>query len=106
MLFVGMLAVLVGQASTEDSLAGIAPDSIRGFSKPKFSEREREWSLQGSYGYFVSTTVALTLHLLSQAMDGVGAVVALTFSCWVVKTLFRLSKTGYKLKDRARVVLH
>ena len=95
LLFVGMLAVLVGQASAEDILSGITPDSIRGFSKPKSSEREIEWSLQGAYGYFVSTTVAPTLHALSQAIDGAGAVVALTFTCWVVKTLFRLSKTGY-----------
>ena len=95
LLFVGMLAVLVGQVSAEDILPGIAPDSIRGFSKQKFSERETEWSLQGGYGYFYSTTIAPTLHVLSQAMDGAGAVVALTFTCWVVKTLFRLSKTGY-----------
>jgi len=47
-----MLAVLVGQARAEDILPGIAPDSIRGFSKQKFSERETEWSLQGGYGYF------------------------------------------------------
>ena len=96
MLFVGMLAVLVGQASVEDILPGIAQDNTRGFSKQKFSERETEWSLQGGYGYFFSTTIAPTLHVLSQAMDGAGAVVALTFTCWVVKTLFRLSKTGSK----------
>ena len=90
-----MLAVLVGQASTEDVLSGIAPDSIQVFSKPKFSEREIEWSLQGGYGYFVSTTVAPTLHVIGQAIDGARAIVALTFTCWVVKTLFRLSKTGY-----------
>ena len=95
LLFVGMLAVLVGQASAEDILSGITSDSERGFSKPEFSEREIEWSLQGGYGYFVSTTVAPTLHVFSQAIDGVGAIVALTFTCWVVKTLFRLSKTGY-----------
>ena len=95
MLFVGMLAVLVGQASAEDILSGITPGSVRVFSEPKFSEREIEWSLQGGYGYFVSTTVAPTLHVFSQAIDGVGAIVALTFTCWVVKTLFRLSKTGY-----------
>ena len=91
----GMLAVLVGQASAEDVLSGITPDSIRVFSKPKFSEREIEWSLQGGYGYFVSTTVAPTLHVISQVIDGAGAIVALTFTCWVVKTLFRLIKTGY-----------
>ena len=90
-----MLAVQVGQASTEDVLSGITPDSIQVFSKPKFSEREIEWILQGGYGYFVSTTVAPTLHVIGQAIDGAGAIVALTFTCWVVKTLFRLSKTGY-----------
>ena len=90
-----MLAVLVGQASAEDILSGITSDSERSSSKPEFSEREIEWSLQGGYGYFVSTTVAPTLHVFSQAIDGVGAIVALTFTCWVVKTLFRLSKTGY-----------
>ena len=90
----GMLAVLVGQASVEDILPGIAQDSTRGFSKQKFSEGETEWSLQGGYGYFFSTTVALTLYVLSQAMDGTGAVVALTFTRCVVKTLFRLSKTA------------
>ncbi|XP_023331405.1 uncharacterized protein LOC111703634 [Eurytemora carolleeae] len=95
LLFVGMLAVLVGQASAEEIPSGITPDSIGGFSKPKFSEIEIEWSLQGGYGYFVSTTVAPTLHVLSQAMDGAGAVEALTFTCWVVRTLFRISKTGY-----------
>ena len=88
MLFVGMLAVLVGQASAEDVLSGITPDSIRVFSKPKFSKREIEWSLQGDYGYFVSTTVAPTLHVICQVVDGAGAIVAFTFSYWVVKTLF------------------
>ena len=73
MLFMGMLAVLVGQANTEE---------------------ETEWSPQGGYGYFETTTVAQTLHVLSQAMAGAGAVVALTFTRWVVKTLVRLSKTG------------
>ena len=90
-----MLAVLVGQASTEDVLSRIAPDSIRVLSKPKFSEREIEWSLQGGYGYFVSTTVAPTLHIISQVIDGAGAIVILAFTCWVVKTLFLLIKTGY-----------
>ena len=95
MLFVGMLAVLVGQASAEDVLSGITPDSIRVFSKPKFSEREIEWSLQGDYGYFVSTTVTPTLLVINQVIDGAGAVVALAITCWVVKTLFRLIKTEY-----------
>ena len=90
-----MLAVLVGQASAEGVLSVIIPDSIQVFSKPKVLEREIEWSLQGGYGYFVSTTVAPTLHVISQAIDGAGAVVAFTFTSWVVKTLFRLSKTGY-----------
>ena len=90
-----MLAVLVGQASAEDVLSGINPDSLRVFSKPSFSEREIEWSLQGDYGYFVSTTVAPTLHVICQVIDGTGAIVALTFMCWVVKTLFRLIKTEY-----------
>ena len=85
-----MLAVLVGQASTEDVLSsGITPDSIQVFSKPKFSEREIEWILQGGYGYFVSTTLAPTLHVISQVIDGAGAIVVLTSTCWVVKTLFR-----------------
>ena len=95
MLFVGMLAVLVGQASAEDVLSGIISDSVRVFSKPKFSEREIEWSLQGDYDYFVSTTVTPTLHLINQVMDGAGAIVALAITCWVVKTLFRLIKTEY-----------
>ena len=54
LLFVGMLAVLVGQASAENVLSGITPDSVRVFSKPKLSEREVEWNLQGNYGYFAS----------------------------------------------------
>ena len=95
MLFVGMLAVLVGQASAEDVLSGIIPDSVRVFSKPKFSEREIEWSLQGDYDYFVSTTVTPTLHVINQVMDGAGAIVALAITCWVVKTLFRLIKTEH-----------
>ena len=90
-----MLAVLVGQASAEDVLSGINPDSLRVFSKPSFSEREIEWSLQGDYGYFVSTTVTPTLHVINQVMDGAGAIVALAITCWVVKTLFRLIKTEY-----------
>ena len=95
MLFLGMLAVLVGQASAEDVLSGIIPDSVRVFSNPKFSEREIEWSLQGDYDYFVSTTVTPTLHVINQVMDGAGAIVALAITCWVVKTLFRLIKTEY-----------
>ena len=95
MLFVGMLAVLVGQASVEDILPGLALDSTQGSSKQRFTEEETEWSLHGGYGYFVTATVAPTLHILSQAMAGAGAVAALTFSRRVVKTLFRLSKTGY-----------
>ena len=90
-----MLAVLVGQASTEDVLSGIISDSVRVFSKPKFSEREVEWSLQGDYDYFVSRTVTPTLHVINQVMDGAGAIVALAITCWVVKTLFRLIKTEY-----------
>ena len=95
MLFVGMLAVLVGQASAEDVLSGITPDSVRVFSKPKFSEREVEWNLQGNYGYFASTTVIPTLYIINQAINGAGAIVALAITCWVVKTLFRLIKTDY-----------
>ena len=90
-----MLAVLVGKASGEDVLSGIISDSIRVFSKPKFSEREVEWSLQGDYDYFVSRTVTPTLHVINQVMDGAGAIVALAITCWVVKTLFRLIKTEY-----------
>ena len=90
-----MLAVLVGQASTEDILTGLALDSTQGSSKQRFTEEETEWSLQGGYGCFVTKTVAQTLYILSLAMAGAGAVAALTFICWVVKTLFRLSKTGY-----------
>ena len=90
-----MLAVLVGQASAEDVLSGIIPDSVRVLSKPKFSEREVEWSLQGDYDYFVSRTVTPTLHVINQVMDGAGAIVALAITCWVVKTLFRLIKTEY-----------
>ena len=95
MLFVGMLAVLVGQASAEDVLSGITPGSVRVFSEPKFSERGVEWNLQGDYGYFVSTTVIPTLHIINQAINGAGAIVALAITCWVVKTLFRLIKTEY-----------
>ena len=90
-----MLAVLVGQASAEDVLSEITPDNVRVFSKPKASEREVEWNLQGDYDYFVSTTVTPTLHVINQVMDGAGAVVALAITCWVVKTLFRLIKTEY-----------
>jgi len=90
-----MLAVLVGQASAEDVLSGITPGSVRVFSEPKFSERGVEWNLQGVYGYFVSTTVIPTLHIINQAINGAGAIVALAITCWVVKTLFRLIKTEY-----------
>ena len=90
-----MLAVLVGQASAEDVLSEITPDNVRVFSKPKVSEREVEWDLQGDYGYFVSTTVIPTLHITNQAINGAGAIVALAITCWVVKTLFRLIKTEY-----------
>jgi len=90
-----MLAVLVGQASAEDVLSGITPGSVRVFSKPKFSERGVEWNLQGDYGYFVSTTVIPTLHIINQAINGSGAIGALAITCWVVKTLFRLIKTEY-----------
>ena len=80
-----MLAVLVGQASAEDILSGLALDSTQGSSEQRFKEEETEWSLQGGYGYFGTATVAPTLHTLSQAMAGVGAVTALTLICWVVK---------------------
>ena len=73
-----MLAVLVGQASAEE---------------------ETEWSPQGGYGYFVTTTVAQTLHVISQAMAGAGVVVALTFTHWVVKTLVRLNKTSSTARE-------
>ncbi len=90
-----MLAVLVGQASAENVLSGTTPGSVRVFSEPKFSERGVEWNLQGVYGYFVSTTVIPTLHIINQAINGSGAIVALAITCWVVKTLFRLIKTEY-----------
>ena len=90
-----MLAMLVGQASAGNVLSGIIPDSVRVFSKPKISETEVEWSLQGDYDYFVSTTVTTTLHVINQVMDGAGAIVALAITCWVVKTLFRLIKTEH-----------
>ena len=88
LLFVGMPAVLVGQVSMEDILPGLALDSTQGFSKQRFTEGETEWSLQGGYGYFVTTTAAPTLYVLSQAMAGARAVAALTFTRRVVKTLF------------------
>ena len=95
LLFVGMLAVLVGQASAEDILPGLALDSIQGSSEQRFTGEETEWSLHGGYDYFVTETVAQPLYILSLAMAGAGAVAALTFIRWVVKTLLRLSKTGY-----------
>ena len=70
LLFVGMLAVLVRQASAEDILPQLALDSTQGSSKQRFTEEETEWSLKGGYGYFVRVTVAPTLHILSQAMAG------------------------------------
>ena len=87
--------MLVGQASAGNVLSGIIPDSVRVFSKPKISEREIEWSLQGDYDYFVSTIVTPTLHVVNQVMDEAGAIVALAITCWVVKTLFRLIKTEH-----------
>ena len=48
-----------------------------------------------SAGYFLSRTVASTLYILSLAMIGAGAVTALTFISWVVKTVLQFSKTGY-----------
>ena len=94
MLFVGMLAVLVGQASAEDILPSLTLDSIQGSSEQRFTWEETEWSLQGGYDYFVTETVAPTLYILSLAMTGAGAVAALTFIRWVVKTLLHFSKTG------------
>ena len=76
------------QASTEDILPELALDTTQGSSEQRFTEEEAEWSLQGGYGYFVTKTVAPTLYILSLAMVGAGAVAALTFISWVVKTLF------------------
>ena len=86
MLFVGMLAVLAGQASAEDILLEVALDSTQGSSVQRFREEEIEWSLQGGYGYFLTKTIAPTLYILSLAMIGAGAIAALTFISWVVKT--------------------
>ena len=94
-----MLAALVGQASMEDILQGLVLSSTQGSSKQWFMGEETEWSPQRGYGYFVTATVAPALHVLSQAMAGVEAVVALTFTCWVVKTLFRLSKIGSTARE-------
>ena len=85
-----MLAALVGQASTRDILQKLVLNNTQGSSKQRFTE----WSPQGGYGYFVTATVAPTLHILSQVMAGFGAVVALTLARWVVKTLVRLGKTS------------
>ena len=87
MLFVGMLAVLAGQASAEDILLEVALDSTQGSSVQRFREEEIEWSLQGGYGYFLTKTIAPTLYILSLAMIGAGAIAALTFISWVVKTV-------------------
>ena len=95
MLFVGMLAVLVGQANAEGILPQLAGDSMHGYSEQKFTKEEIEWNQQGGYGYFVTKTVVQTLHILSLAMVGAGAVAALTIISWVIKTLVRLSKTGF-----------
>jgi len=96
LLFVGMLAVLVGQASAEDILPQLALDSTHGSSEQRFTEEEIERNQLGNYGYLVTKTVVPTLYILSLAMVGAGAVAALIFIGWVVKTLFRLSKIGYK----------
>ena len=87
--------MLVGQASAGNVPSGIIPGSVQVFSKPKISEKEIEWSLQGDYDYFVSTTVTPTLHVVNQVMDGAGAIEALAITCCVVKTLFRLIKTEH-----------
>jgi hypothetical protein len=79
----------------EDILLELALDSTQGSSVQRFREEETEWSLQGGYGYFLTKTVAPTLYILSLAMIGAGAFVALTFISWVVRTVFRFSKTGY-----------
>ena len=99
MLFVGMLAALVGQANMRDILQRLVLNSTQGFSKQRFMGEKTEWSPQGGYGYFVTATVAPTLHILSQAMAGFGAVVALTFTRWVVKTLVRLGKTSSTARE-------
>ena len=95
MLFVGMLAVLVGQASAEVILPWIAGDNMQDYSEQKFTKGEIEWNQQGGYGYFVTKTMVQTLHILNLAMVGAGAVVALTIISWVIKTLVRFSKTGF-----------
>jgi len=82
-----MLAVLAGQASAEDILLEVALDSTQGSSVQRFREEEIEWSLQGGYGYFLTKTIAPTLYILSLAMIGAGAIAALTFISWVVKTV-------------------
>jgi len=64
----------------EDILLELALDSTQGSSVQRFREEETEWSLQGGYGYFLTRA---------------GAFVALTFISWVVRTVFRFSKTGY-----------
>ena len=58
MLFVGMLAALVGQANTRDILQRLVLNSTQGFSKQRFTGEKTEWSPQGGYGYFVTATVA------------------------------------------------
>ena len=94
MLFVGMLAVLVGQASAEVILPRPAGDNMQDYSEQKFTKGEIKWNQQGGYGYFVTKTMVQTLHILNLAMVGAGAVVALTIISWVIKTLVRFSKMG------------
>ena len=94
MLFVGMMAIVVGPVSMEDILLELDLDSAQGFSVRGFRE-ETEWSQLGGHGYLLTKTVAPTLYTLSLAMIGAGEIAALSFISWVVKTVIRFSKTGY-----------
>ena len=95
LLFEGLIDVLAEQANAEDILLELALDCTQGSSVQRFRDEETEWSLLGGYGYFLTKTVALTLYTLSLAMTGAGAITALSFISWVVKTVIRFSKTGY-----------
>ena len=95
LLFEGMIAVLAEQANTEVSLKELALDCIQGSSVQRFRKEETEWSLLGSYGYFLTRTVAPTLHALSLAMIVTGAITSLSFISWVAKAMIRSRKTGY-----------
>ena len=95
LLFMGMMVVLVGPVNTEDILLELDLDCAQGFSVRGFREEEAEWSQLGCHGNFLTQTVAPTLYTLSLAMIGAGAIAALSFISWVVKTVIRFSKTGY-----------